>query len=106
VRSYGRFCIHGKDTSTHSCSLGIPTGNKQPNIDRIYVVDESMGSLSVLCVFQTMKNAPDEFRLEGGKIHYLHTIIVFKSSRMTGEGVLALNLASGRRTRALRACEP
>jgi hypothetical protein len=79
----------GKGTSTDSCNVGIPAGKEPPNIDRRYVINESMGSVSVLCVFQTMANAPDshEFRLQGGKIRYVHTMTVFKSSPMIGQGV-------------------
>ena len=71
----------GKGTSTDSCNVGIPAGKEAPNIDRRYVIDESIGSVSVLCVFQTMANAPDshEFRLESGKLRYVHTMTVFKS---------------------------
>lgn len=79
----------GKGTSTDSCNVGVPAGNEPSNIDRRYVIDERMGSVSMLCVFQTMANAPDshEFRLEGGKIRYVHTTTMFKSSTMIGEGV-------------------
>jgi hypothetical protein len=71
----------GKGTDTDSCNVGIPSGNEPPNTDRRYVIDETVGSVSVLCVFQTMANAADshEFRLNSGKLRYVHTMTVFKS---------------------------
>jgi len=73
----------GQGTATDSCNVGIPAGNEPPNTDRRYVIDETLGSVSVLCVFQTMANAADshEFRLNSGKIRYVHTMTVFKSGR-------------------------
>jgi hypothetical protein len=77
----------GKGTSTDSCNVGIPSGKEPENTDRRYVIDESMGSASVLCVFQTMSNAPDshEIRLEGGKLRYVHTMTVMRSSKTTAD---------------------
>jgi hypothetical protein len=68
----------GKGTEADSCNVGIPNGNYPPNTERRYVIDETVGSANVLCVFQTMRNAPDshEFRLEGGKLRYVHTMTV------------------------------
>jgi hypothetical protein len=77
------FNNEGKGTPTDSCNVGIPTGSSAPNIDRRYVVDEVNGCASVLCTFQIMKNAPDshEFRLENGKLRYVHTMTIYKSGR-------------------------
>jgi hypothetical protein len=71
----------GSGKSTDSCNVVIPSGSEPPNTDRRYVIDEAMGSVNVLWVFQTMANAPDshELRLEGGRLRYVHT--------MTGWGV-------------------
>ncbi len=68
----------GKGFLNDTCNLGVPSGSSPPNIDRRYVIDETKGSVSVLCTFQTMNNAPDshEFRLEGGKLRYVHTMTV------------------------------
>src|ERR1035438_9515427 len=62
----------GKGTDMDSCSVGIPSGNEPPNTDRRYVIVESVGLVSVLCVFQTMANEADshEFRLNSGKLRY------------------------------------
>lgn len=67
----------GKDTD--SCKPGIPSNHSQaPNTHRRYVIDEAMGSCSVLCVWEHMMMAADshEFRLEGGKLRYVHTMTV------------------------------
>lgn len=63
----------GEDT----CRQGIPTNSSQaPNTRRRYVIDESMGSVNILCVWEHMMNAADshEFRLENGKVRYIHTM--------------------------------
>jgi hypothetical protein len=67
----------GTGAATDSCKPGIPSNHSQaPNTHRRYVIDESMGSVSVFCVWEHMMNAADshEFRLEGGKLRYVHTI--------------------------------
>jgi hypothetical protein len=69
----------GKGLPTDSCKPGIPSNHNQaPNSHRRYVIDESMGSVSILCVWEHMMNAADshEFRLEGGKLRYVHTMTV------------------------------
>ncbi|KAK3388302.1 hypothetical protein B0T20DRAFT_426456 [Sordaria brevicollis] len=69
----------GKGRPDDSCKVGIPTNNTQPpNSDRRYVVDEGMGTVSVLCNFEHLGNAPDShlFRLEGGRLRFVHTITV------------------------------
>ncbi|KAK1777093.1 hypothetical protein QBC45DRAFT_200055 [Copromyces sp. CBS 386.78] len=73
----------GKGAPDDSCKVGIPSNNTQPpNSDRRYVIDESMGTVSVLCKFEHLGNAPDShlFRLEGGKLRYTHSITVTDSS--------------------------
>ncbi|KAF2468982.1 uncharacterized protein BDR25DRAFT_230288 [Lindgomyces ingoldianus] len=67
----------GKGKSDDSCKPGIPSNHSQaPNTHRRYVVDESMGSVSIFCVWEHMMMAADshEFRLEGGKLRYVHTM--------------------------------
>jgi hypothetical protein len=69
----------GKGKPDDSCKPGIPSNHSQaPNTHRRYVVDESMGSVSIFCVWEHMMNAADshEFRLEGGKLRYVHTMTV------------------------------
>ncbi|RYP27887.1 hypothetical protein DL767_007475 [Monosporascus sp. MG133] len=60
----------GNGGPNDSCKVGIPTNNTQaPNSYRRYVIDETVGAISVLCIFEHLENAPDshEFRLEKGK---------------------------------------
>jgi hypothetical protein len=70
----------GKGLPTDTCNVGIPSGDQPPNTNRRYVIDETVGSISVLCTFGTMRNAPDShlFRLEGGKLRYVHTLTVMR----------------------------
>ncbi|KAI0869507.1 hypothetical protein GGS24DRAFT_493729 [Hypoxylon argillaceum] len=66
-----------------SCKPGIPTNSSQaPNSHRRYVIDESYGSIDVMCIFEHLANAPDshEFRLENGKLRYVHTITLADSA--------------------------
>ncbi|KAH8881446.1 hypothetical protein GQ53DRAFT_888118 [Thozetella sp. PMI_491] len=73
----------GKGTAEDSCNVGIPSGKSPPNTDRRYVVDETMGSVNILCTFQTMRNAPDshELRLVDGKLRYVHTMTVMRRNQ-------------------------
>ncbi|KAF2794816.1 hypothetical protein K505DRAFT_349064 [Melanomma pulvis-pyrius CBS 109.77] len=67
----------GKGSPDDSCKPGIPSNHNQaPNTHRRYVIDEEMGSVSIFCVWEHMMNAADshEFRLEGGKLRYVHTM--------------------------------
>jgi hypothetical protein len=69
----------GKGSADDSCKPGIPSNHNQaPNTHRRYVIDESMGSVNILCVWEHMMMAADshEFRLEGGKLRYVHTMTV------------------------------
>ncbi len=58
-----------------SCDVGVPSGVKL--INRRYIVDESLGSVAVLLNFGKNER-PDShtFRIEKGKIRYVHTITV------------------------------
>src|SRR3569833_43678 len=61
----------GKGKPDDSCKPGIPTNHNQaPNSHRRYVIDQAMGSVSILCVWEHMMHAADshEFRLEGGRL--------------------------------------
>ncbi len=73
----------GNGGPADSCKVGIPTNHSQaPNSGRRYVIDETMGSISVLCVFEHLWDAPDshQFRLENGKVRYIHTMTLADSS--------------------------
>ncbi|CAK7217476.1 H/ACA snoRNP pseudouridylase subunit [Sporothrix curviconia] len=64
---------------TTPCGASLPHGGSaQPNAMRRYVIDEVMGSVDVLCAFNSLGNMPDshEIRVETGKVKYVHTITV------------------------------
>ncbi|KAI1780702.1 hypothetical protein F4818DRAFT_435902 [Hypoxylon cercidicola] len=78
----------GSGLPTDSCKVGIPTNNNQaPNSHRRYVTDVSYGAISVLCIFEHLANAPDshEFRMENGKLRYIHTITLANSGGFAAE---------------------
>jgi hypothetical protein len=56
-----------------SCNVGVPSG--VPIVDRTYVIDPELGAVSVLSHFGKDQE-PDfhTFRVEHGKIKYVHTI--------------------------------
>ncbi|KAF2706028.1 hypothetical protein K504DRAFT_387264 [Pleomassaria siparia CBS 279.74] len=67
----------GSGSANDSCKPGIPSNHSQaPNTHRRYVIDEDMGSVSIFCVWEHMMMAADshEFRLEGGKLRFVHTM--------------------------------
>lgn len=69
----------GTGSASDSCKPGIPSNHSQkPNTHRRYVIDEVMGSVSIFCLWEHMMDAADshEFRLEGGKLRYVHTMTV------------------------------
>ena len=68
----------GKGQPDDSCAVGVPSGVKIVN--RHFVVDEDIGSAVGLVTFGN-NGLPDShlFRLENGKIRYVHTITVCKT---------------------------
>ena len=69
----------GKGTPKDSCDVGVPSGVNIAN--RRFVVDETIGSVLVFCTFGAGSptggsGAPDShlFRLENGKLRYVHTL--------------------------------
>jgi hypothetical protein len=69
----------GAGAGEDRCDGGVPTGVKI--IERRYVVDETIGAVAVSSLFGTNK-LPDvhTFRIEKGKIRYVHTITVCKTA--------------------------
>ncbi|KAI0096318.1 hypothetical protein F4776DRAFT_560284 [Hypoxylon sp. NC0597] len=66
---------------TRPCGATLPRGGSQKNNgNRRYVIDETVGSVDVLCSFDSLGNMPDshEVRLEGGKVKYVHTVTVLQ----------------------------
>ncbi|KAK2597910.1 hypothetical protein N8I77_012662 [Diaporthe amygdali] len=63
----------GKGAATDSCNVGVPSGVSLT--DRRYIIDEEVGEVDV---FLSFEGAPDthDFRIEGGKIRYVHTMTV------------------------------
>ncbi|KAI3318498.1 hypothetical protein HD806DRAFT_511815 [Xylariaceae sp. AK1471] len=64
---------------TKPCGASLPRGGSAKNNgNRRYVIDETVGSVDVLCSFDSLGSLPDshEVRLEGGKVKYVHTVTV------------------------------
>ncbi|KAF2714950.1 hypothetical protein K504DRAFT_366110 [Pleomassaria siparia CBS 279.74] len=64
---------------TKPCGGQLPHGGSaKPNGMRRYVIDQEMGSVDVLCQFDSLGNLPDshEIRVVDGKVKYVHTITV------------------------------
>lgn len=63
----------GRGQPDDSCNVGVPSGVKLAS--REYVVDEALGTVSVFLKFGE-KARPDShvFRIENGKIRYVHTV--------------------------------
>ncbi len=68
----------GVATPDDTCNVGVPDGQKM--VDRSYVVDEALGAVTVRLTFGKSE-LPDAhtFRVEHGKIRYVHTITVCKT---------------------------
>ena len=61
-----------------SCNVGVP--NDVPITDRTYIVDETVGVVTAMVLFGNNKVADAHtFRVEHGKIRYVHTITACKS---------------------------
>jgi hypothetical protein len=89
VVPWGRPCARleggsytGSGASSDKCDVGIPSGVSL--VDRRYVIDETVGAVSV---FLSFSGIPDshEFRVEGGKLRFVHTITVM-SAKGSGKG--------------------
>ncbi|KAK4239503.1 hypothetical protein C8A03DRAFT_42906 [Achaetomium macrosporum] len=82
-------------TGTNTCGLGLPSTITVTN--RRYVVDEEMGAVSIFVGFPGLdrsvpqKPMPDGhfFRVEGGKIRYIHTVSTCEHAGcgMNGTGI-------------------
>ena len=61
-----------------SCNVGMPTGSNVPIINRHFLVDVEMGTVVGMVDFKEEKRNPDvhTFRLENGKLRYVHAIQV------------------------------
>ena len=80
----------GRNSAQDTCEAGVPSGVNIAN--RHFVVDTVLGSVVAWCTFgaggATSSGAPDAhmFRLENGKLRYVHTITHLKQSNFRGGG--------------------
>ena len=81
----------GKGSPSDSCEVGVPSGVNIAN--RHFVVDEVLGSVVVYCTFGAGgpnggSGAPDThlFRVEDGKLRYVHTLTHLLQSAFRGGG--------------------
>lgn len=82
----------GTGSDDDSCEVGVPSGVNIAN--RRFVVDESMGSVVVYCTFGAGgpnggSGAPDThlFRVENGKLRYVHTLTHLLQADFQGDEV-------------------
>ncbi|HUL83209.1 MAG TPA: hypothetical protein VL131_13760 [Gammaproteobacteria bacterium] len=81
----------GKGLPSDSCEVGVPSGVNIAN--RHFVVDEVIGSVVAFCTFGASgpnggSGAPDThlFRVENGKLRYVHTLTHLLQSAFRGGG--------------------
>jgi hypothetical protein len=81
----------GNGSPTDSCDVGVPAGVNIAN--RRFIVDETIGSVVVYCTFGAGgpnggSGAPDThlFRVENGKLRYVHTLTHLLQSAFRGRG--------------------
>jgi hypothetical protein len=81
----------GNGSPTDSCDVGVPSGVNIAN--RRFIVDETVGSVVVFCTFGAGNanggsGAPDThlFRIEGGKLRYVHTLTHLLQANFRGGG--------------------
>ena len=81
----------GNGSATDSCDVGVPTGVNIAN--RRFIVDETIGAVQVFCTFGAGNanggsGAPDShlFRVENGKLHYVHTLTHLLQANFRGGG--------------------
>lgn len=70
----------GNGSASDRCDVGIPDGVSLTN--RKYVIDESVGAVDVMLSFNGIPDS-HEFRIEGGKIRYVHTLTVMTARNDT-----------------------
>jgi hypothetical protein len=72
---------------TKPCGNQLPRGGStKSNGNRRYVIDETIGSVDVLCSFDSLGDMPDshEIRVENNAVKYVHTVTVLKSGPLSG----------------------
>ena len=90
----------GKGVAEDSCDVGVPSGVNIAN--RRFIVDETLGSVVVFCTFGAGSptggsGAPDThlFRIENGKLRYVHTLTHLLQANFRGGGPGAGNRTGG-----------
>jgi hypothetical protein len=81
----------GNGSPKDSCDVGVPSGVNIAN--RRFIVDETLGTVAVFCTFGAGapnggSGAPDThlFRVENGKLRYVHTLTHLLQSAFRGGG--------------------
>ncbi|KAJ9144318.1 hypothetical protein NKR19_g6520 [Coniochaeta hoffmannii] len=78
--AWGTVCERVEGSSlTTPCGKSLPRGGSAKNNGmRRYVIDEVVGSVDVLCSFDSLGSLPDshEIRVVDGKVKYVHTVTV------------------------------
>jgi hypothetical protein len=81
----------GKGVPTDTCEDGVPAGVNIAN--RRFIVDEALGAVTVFCTFGAggpngRSGAPDThlFRVENGKLRYVHTLTHLLQADFKGGG--------------------
>ncbi|MFC3097781.1 hypothetical protein [Alteraurantiacibacter palmitatis] len=82
----------GRGTPEDSCNVGVPSG--VPMVEREYVIDEARGAVNVLLKMGE-KRRPDShtFRIENGRIRYVHTVTNCQGEENCGFGPFSEMLA-------------
>ena len=70
----------GNGSATDSCNVGVPSGVVISN--RKYVIDETVGAVDALVTFQTRPDS-HEFRVEKGRIRFVHTLTIMRNLTKT-----------------------
>jgi hypothetical protein len=101
-RTEGGSMHTGRGQADDSCDVGVPSGVNISN--RRYVVDSTIGAVVALCTFGAGNpnggsGAPDAhlFRVEGGKLRYVHTITHLIQANFRGGGGAGAGAPAGGR---------
>ncbi len=78
ARIEGGMYTNPKNDPNASCTVGMPKTGGVKIINRHFIVDVDMGTVVAMVDFGADKQNPDfhEFRMENGKLRYVHTVQV------------------------------
>jgi hypothetical protein len=95
----------GNGSPMDSCDVGVPSGVNIAN--RRFIVDETIGAVQVFCTFGAGNanggsGSPDThlFRIENGKLRYVHTLTHLLQASFRGGGAGARGVPAGGRAGA------